>query len=102
LTGLAGLRAVEIFRANGLEPPRPAVIANSTRLRDRLLATGRYLAVAPSAELRFSDHSTSLKILPIDLGVEPRPIGIVTLKNRTLSGAARAFIDTAKRVAQAA
>ncbi len=99
-TGLAGMRALEIFRANGLPMPRPSVIANSTRLRDRLLATGRFLAVAPSAETRFSDHLTPIKILPVDLGVEPRPIGIVTLKHRTLSGAAKAFIDMARQVAR--
>jgi DNA-binding transcriptional LysR family regulator len=97
--GLAGLRVMEIFRANGLPIPRPSVAANSTRLRDRLLATGRYLAVAPSAEIRFSDHRTPIKVLPVDLQVEPRPIGIVTLKHRTLSGAAQAFIEVAREVA---
>ena len=100
LTGLAGMRAVEIFRAHGLPAPAATIIANSTRLRDRLLATGRYLAVAPSVELRFSDNSTPLKVLPVKLRVEPRPIGIVTLKNRTLSGAAKAFVDMARKVAR--
>jgi DNA-binding transcriptional LysR family regulator len=99
-TGLAGMQAVEIFRAHGLPAPRATVVANSTRLRDRLLATGRYLAVAPSVELRFGDNSTPLKVLPVNLRVAPRPIGIVTVKNRTLSGAAKVFIDTARTLAK--
>jgi DNA-binding transcriptional LysR family regulator len=99
-TGLAGMRAMEIFHAHGLPAPRVTVVANSTRLRDRLLATGDYLAVAPSAELRFSDNVRPIKVLPVELQLKPRPIGIVTLKNRTLSGAAKAFIGAARKLAK--
>ena len=99
-SGLAGMRVVEVFQLHGLPAPKATVVANSTRLRDRLLATGRYLAVAPSVELRFSDNTTPLKVLPVELRLKPRPIGIVTLKNRTLSGATNAFIETARRLAK--
>jgi hypothetical protein len=41
----------------------------------------------------------SFKILPIDLGVERRPIGIIRLKNRTLSSADQLFINEARILA---
>lgn len=97
LTGVAGSAASDVFLANGLEVPRVSVIANSIRVRDRLLATGRYLAVAPGVELRFSnDKRTELKVLPVRFDVKPRPVGIVTLKNRSLGPAARIFADEAR------
>jgi DNA-binding transcriptional LysR family regulator len=97
LAGLAGSAASDAFLANGLEVPRVSVIANSIRVRDRLLATGRYLAMAPGVELRFSnDKWTELKVLPVKFEVKPRPVGIVTLKNRSLGPAARIFAEEAR------
>jgi DNA-binding transcriptional LysR family regulator len=34
-----------------------------------------------------------VKVLPVDLPVQPWPIAIVTLKNRTLTAVAQLFID---------
>ncbi len=96
-SGLAGSHAADAFLADGLQIPRVAVVANSPRVRDRLLATGRYLAMAPGVELRFrNDRRTELKVLPVKFDVKPRPVGIVTLKNRTLGPAARIFTDEAR------
>lgn len=100
-TGLAGMRVMEIFHLHGLPTPHATVIASSTRLRDRLLATGRYLAISPAVEQWFNDNVTPLKVLPVEFHIKPRPIGVVTLKNRTLSGAAMTFIETARRLAKA-
>src|SRR5262249_21347892 len=41
-----GALITEAFRASGLEPPRRAVITASRNLRDRLMATGRYLSIS--------------------------------------------------------
>src|SRR5262249_24543805 len=84
LGGVAGSAVTDAFLANGLDITRVNVFANSTRVRDRLLATGRYLALAPGVELRFSnDKRSQLKVLPVKFEVKPRPVGIVTLKNRS-------------------
>jgi len=40
-----------------------------------------------------------IKVLPIELQHARVPIGIVTLKNRTLSPVAKLFIETARKVA---
>jgi hypothetical protein len=50
--------------------------------------------------LRFPDKHPDLKVLPVDLRLPREPIGIVTLKNRTLSPTARLFIELAREVAK--
>jgi DNA-binding transcriptional LysR family regulator len=84
------------FRAQGLTPPRASVTTLSFHLRTALVARGNFLSAFPMALLsRFS----AVKALPVDLELRPRPIAIVTLKNRTLSPAAELFIDCVRSVA---
>jgi len=42
----------------------------------------------------------SFKVLPIELPARPGPVGITTLKKRTLSPVARLFIEHAREVAK--
>jgi DNA-binding transcriptional LysR family regulator len=35
----------------------------------------------------------SVKALPIDLGIQTRPVALFTLKNRTLNPAAQLFVE---------
>jgi DNA-binding transcriptional LysR family regulator len=91
------------FRAKGLDyPPRSAVVAVSTQLHASLIATGRYLGILPGSMLRFCGKRLSLKILPVELPIQPRlrSVGVITLKNRTLSPVAQLFIDCAREVAK--
>ena len=88
----------EAFRASGLQLPRPKVVSFSLHLRNRLLATGRYLSVVPGSLLHFSDVASLLKVVPVKLPIQPRPVAIVTLKDRTLSPIAKLFIDCAHEV----
>src|SRR5262245_58907088 len=90
----------EDFLASGVPVPRASIIVNSLSVRDRLLATGRYLAVVPGVKLRFRDKRTPHKVLPVSFGAKPRPVGIITLKNRTLGPAVQAFIDEARVLAK--
>lgn len=91
----------EAFRARGLDVPRESVTAFSMHLRADLLATGRFLTMMPASLLRFNaDRWSSLKVLPIDLGLRPRQCVIITLKNRTLSPVVRLFIEQARVVAK--
>lgn len=90
----------EAFRAHRLEVPRERVSAGSILLRHQLLATGRFLDVLPDSVLRYNARQWSLKALPIDLGVKPRSIATVTLKNRTVSPAVRLFVEQLRSVAR--
>jgi hypothetical protein len=46
----------------------------------------------------FGGKDLSLKVLPMKLPVQSRPVGIVTLKNRTLSPVAKLFIECVHRL----
>ena len=89
------------FRSHGLETPREKVSASSMLLRNRLLATGRYLTVLPDSVLRYNAKQWSLKALPVDLGMKPMSVTIITLKNRTVSPVVQLFVDQVRAVAKA-
>lgn len=90
---------LEVFRAGGLDYPRTTVFAASVGVRLNLVATGRMLTMAPISILRLSKRP-GIKLLPVELQYAPVPIGIITLKNRTLSPVAQLFIETAREVAK--
>jgi len=89
----------QVFRNNGLDDPQFSVVTVSMHLRLALLGTGKYLSTIPNSLLRYSVDRWSLKILPIDLGLK-LPVGIFTLKNRTLSPVALNFIKNVRSVAK--
>jgi len=80
--------------------PIAPVTTLSIHLCCRLLATGRFVATLPGSIMHFSGVGTSLKVLPVTLPPQPRPVGIVTLKNRTLSPIAQLFINCARETAR--
>ena len=52
----------------------------------------------PASLLRFGANLPRLKVLPVDLPVPSWPVGIMTLKNRTLTPVVQLFIDCAREV----
>jgi DNA-binding transcriptional LysR family regulator len=90
----------EAFNACGLELPRERVSSSSILLRSHLLATGRFVTVLPVSVLRYNAKLWSLKALPIDLGVKPRSVAILTLKNRTASPVVQLFVEHVRAVAR--
>jgi DNA-binding transcriptional LysR family regulator len=91
---------VAAFRARGLEPPRATVSSDAPRMRVQLAASGRFLAAIPSHVLRFPAKHSSIKLLPVELSTTQQQIGIITLKNRTLSPLAQLLIDCARELAK--
>ena len=67
-------------------------------LRMALLASGNYISAIPNSLLRYSVDRWALKILPVNIGVQ-YPVGIWTLKNRTLSPVAELFIENTRAIA---
>src|SRR6266545_2109216 len=90
----------EIFRANGLDYPRAAVLSAALEIRANLLKTGRYLTIFPDFWLQLPDRHPFIRKLPIDLPIVGGPIGVLTLKNRALSPVAQLFIEAAREVAK--
>jgi len=95
---IASAVAVEAFRARGLEPPRTTLITPSLNLRNRLLATGRFLTVLPRFALLLPGKDPALKALPVDFPNAPRTTAILTLRNRTMSPLAELFIETIRAI----
>src|SRR5215467_6233320 len=96
-TGI-GAFAMEAFRARGLKPPSTTVITYSMHMRNKLLATGRFLTMWSRHILLFPGKHPSLKALPVKLDNASGTIAIITLKNRTLSPLAELFIKTIRAV----
>ncbi|MEA2768964.1 MAG: hypothetical protein QOD93_1926 [Acetobacteraceae bacterium] len=95
---MPGALAAEIFRAGGTKMPRAPVTTLSIHLCCRLAASGRFITMLPISILRFGGHDLSLKVLPIEVPSQPRPVGIATLKNRTPSPVANRFVACVHRV----
>ncbi len=87
------------FRASGLNLPR-TIVTSTLPARMALLASGRFLTMVPRVVLAFSAKSPVLKQLPIELPTTRRPLGIITLKNRSLSPVAQLVIDRAREFAK--
>jgi DNA-binding transcriptional LysR family regulator len=90
----------DVFRAQGLKFPPRGSARGSVHLLCALIASGPFLGVFPGSLLRFGSNLPPLKILPMELPMPPLPIGIMTLKNRTISPVTRLFIDCARKLAK--
>jgi DNA-binding transcriptional LysR family regulator len=86
----------EIFHTSGLKVPSASVHSASIQLYEALVASGRFLAMLPMSVLRFGGKRASIKVLPVELPQVPRPVGIATVKGRTLSPVVQLFLDCAR------
>lgn len=89
--------ALEVFRAAGLAFPRASVFA-PPEARMKLLTNGRFLSIF--SESRVYTNRAQIKMLPVILSIPRVPIGIVTLKDRTLAPAEQLFIKGSREVAK--
>ena len=95
----SGSIIVEMFRASGLDLPRATLVTSSIPARNALLASGRFLTVLPASVLKLAGGNQEIKALAVDIPRAGRPIGILTLKNRTLSPVTQLFMRCAREVA---
>jgi DNA-binding transcriptional LysR family regulator len=96
----AGALVADTFRACGLDLPPSRVICNSIQMHSGLLADGAFLAMYPRSLLRFGAKRLAIKVLAVDLPKRTSPVGIVTLKNRTVSPVAQLFIEAVRAVSK--
>jgi DNA-binding transcriptional LysR family regulator len=97
-----GSVVMKAFRANRLDCPRTTVIAEPAEVRMSLLATGRFVSMFPDSVLRFPNLRTEVKVLPVKQPLGSVPIGIITLRNRTINSVAQRFIDSAREATKTA
>ncbi len=97
---LPGSLAADIFRTAGLPMPPAPLTTLSIHLCCQLTASGRFVTTLPTSILRFNGRNLALKVLPIRLPVQPRPVGVVTLRNRTPSPVVKLFIDCVRKMSK--
>jgi DNA-binding transcriptional LysR family regulator len=93
-----GLLILEIFRAGNLRPPTPSVVTLAVQLTTNLIITGRYVGLLPRSAVQFSGSRAGLKILPVKLADQRTAVGIIMVKNRTVSPLTGLFIGCARQV----
>jgi DNA-binding transcriptional LysR family regulator len=93
-----GAAFLDGVRASGLPTPRAVVWSASNHLCHRLLSDGRFVSISTNVTLHFDPQRPAVKELPIELPAPIFTIGILTLKNRTISPAAQIFIDCTREI----
>jgi DNA-binding transcriptional LysR family regulator len=91
-----GRFGAEIFRVRGLEPPRTSVVTPSLQMRVSLMSSGPQLSLLPSVMLRFAGEQHAVSVVRVALPETERPIGLVTLKGRSISPVLDTFLDQAR------
>jgi DNA-binding transcriptional LysR family regulator len=99
-SSLAGSLHREVFRMSGLEPPPATVLTVSLHLYMRLIETGHWLGLVPASAMRMGGKGMRLKILPVKISSPPAPVGLITVRDRTLTPLAERFIEYARKVAK--
>jgi DNA-binding transcriptional LysR family regulator len=95
-----GRLSVQVFRAQNLDRPNATVTSTSVQLRSVLLESGRFLTIHPNSLLQHRVNRGRLIALPVDLGDVAGPIACITLRARTLVGAAKLFAEETRKVAK--
>jgi len=90
----------QAFEAKGLAPPKLGVRSYSVAQRVSLLTTNRFVSAESGSVLRFNASKLPIKVLPVEHAARPWTIGIVTLKNRTVSPVVQTFLDYVRQVAK--
>jgi DNA-binding transcriptional LysR family regulator len=105
--GTAMAAAIErLFADARVAMPQASVVTMSIHMRLHLINSSRFVTTLPQSMLRHSPLRGSFKVLPVTLPRSVGQIGVVRLKDRTLSPVAERFLQvlaetTERRVARA-
>jgi DNA-binding transcriptional LysR family regulator len=90
----------QAFDNSGLAIPNLGVRSYSVHQRIGLLVTNRYVSAESGSTLRFNAARFPIKVLPVEYSFQPWPVGIVTLKKRTVSPVVQTFLKCVREVAK--
>jgi DNA-binding transcriptional LysR family regulator len=86
------------FEEQGLEVPRAAVTTQDTYALSVLVANGPFLGIHPGTMLTTPNDHPQLTAVDVRLRKTRGPIGLIRLKNRSLSPVAKLFLQAANEV----
>ncbi|HEY6621076.1 MAG TPA: LysR family transcriptional regulator [Steroidobacteraceae bacterium] len=84
------------FKDRGLGPPKLRIATYNAHLNTHFLKNGPFLTSYPRSWVKLGGFA----VVPVDIPLQPMPLSIVTLKNRTLSPAVGSFIGCVREVAK--
>jgi DNA-binding transcriptional LysR family regulator len=88
----------DAFEEHGLDVPRAAVTTLSTYALSVLVANGPFLAMHPGTMLTTPNDHPQLTAVDVRLRKTRGPIGLITIKSRSLSPVAKLFLRVAEEV----
>jgi DNA-binding transcriptional LysR family regulator len=91
-----GMQIHDIFTSAGFQPPQPAVATLSVQLTVSLIASGRYVGILPMSVAQFNVGPHRLKLSSVKLTPVHSAVGIITLRNRTVTPPAELFMKCAR------
>jgi DNA-binding transcriptional LysR family regulator len=100
LDAVGAYHLAEAYTLRGEKMPNFVLTTFSLHLRIDLVSSGQFITALPRSTLQIVAKRRSLIELPIRLSLQPTPVAIVTLRNRTLGPAADAFIRCTREVAK--
>jgi DNA-binding transcriptional LysR family regulator len=86
------------FQAANLAMPTVNILSYSLSLRYSLLESGPFITAIPASAIAFGPMKKFVRVLPIELAPWERPTILMTLKDRSLSPPAEAFIDSVREL----
>jgi DNA-binding transcriptional LysR family regulator len=89
------------FEAQGLEFPRATVTTSSTYALSVLVGNGDFLAIHPHAMLTTPNEHPQLTSVDVRLATTRGAIGLIALKDRSLSPVAELFVQSAIPIVKA-
>jgi DNA-binding transcriptional LysR family regulator len=95
-----GAFAMDAFLAAGYAPPPITIATTSSTLRGEMLATGRFLSMVPRYWVLLPRRNPSLRVLPVEFPHTRLDVGIITMKNRSLSRATELFVENIRALAK--
>ena len=95
-----GAPIFEGFRAAGVPMPEVHILSYSLSLRYSLLMSGQFITAIPASAVALGPMRRFLKVLPVSLPAWQRPTILMTLKHRSLSPPAEAFINCVRKLSE--
>jgi DNA-binding transcriptional LysR family regulator len=92
LNSVSGRSMEQAFRARGLDLPRIMAVSSSMQVLRRLVMDNEFLAFFPRSAAQ------GVHVLPVLVQARWQPIGILSVRHRTLSPLAELFIECARDV----
>lgn len=99
-SAVIGAVLADAFRKCGATFPSSGVVWGSPSITCAFLPIGPFVSALPASLLQFGANLPPLRVLPVDLPIDPWPVGIMTLKDRTLTPVVKVFIDCAREAAK--